>query len=244
MSKDNKELCDVLANQLIESGADLSQIFEKDGLLKSLTKSLLEKALEGEMNHHLGYTKNQRSNKSNSRNGRSTKSLTTNTGDLEVSVPRDRDSKFEPQIIPKRVSKINGLDDKIISMYARGLSVSDIQSQLYDLYETEVSSGFISEVTNSVLEEVYAWQHRPLESIYPIVYFDCIVTKVRQDKQIINKAVYVALGINMDGKKEVLGLWISKNEGAKYWISVFTELKNRGLQDILIVCTDNLKGMT
>ncbi len=128
-------------------------------------------------------------------------------------------------------------------MYARGLSVSDIQSQLYDLYETEVSSGFISEVTNSVLEEVYAWQNRPLENIYPIVYFDCIVTKVRQDKQIINKAVYVALGLNMDGKKEVLGLWMSKNEGAKYWLGVFTELKNRGLEDILIVCTDNLKGM-
>ena len=128
-------------------------------------------------------------------------------------------------------------------MYARGLSVSDIQSQLYDLYETEVSSGFISEVTNSVLEEVYAWQNRPLESVYPIVFFDCIVVKVRQDKQIINKAVYMALGLNMEGKKEVLGLWMSKNEGAKYWLSVFTELKNRGLQDILIICTDNLNGM-
>ena len=243
MSKNNQELCDSLAEQLIESGADLSQIFEKGGLLKTLTKSLLEKALEGEMNHHLGYTKSQRSSKSNYRNGTSTKRLSTDNGNIEISVPRDRSSDFEPQIVPKRVTKINVLDDKIISMYARGLSVSDIQSQLYDLYETEVSSGFISEVTNSVLEEVYAWQNRPLESVYPIVFFDCIVVKVRQDKQIINKAVYMALGLNMEGKKEVLGLWMSKNEGAKYWLSVFTELKNRGLQDILIICTDNLNGI-
>lgn len=176
MSKDNKELCDSLAEQLIESDVDLSQMFEKNGLLKSLTKSLLEKALEGEMNHHLGYPKNQRSNQPNSRNGRSSKTLSTDTGALEISVPRDRDSNFEPQLVPKRTTKINGLDDKIISMYARGLSVSDIQSQLYDLYETQVSSGFISEVTNSVLEEVRAWQNRPLENIYPIVYFDCIVS--------------------------------------------------------------------
>lgn len=243
MSKKDKNIYDSIAEQLINSGEDLTQLFKQDGLLKQLTKSLLERALEGEMNHHLGYQKNQRSNQSNSRNGSSSKTLTTYTGKLDISVPRDRVSDFEPQIIPKRVTKINGLDDKIISMYSRGLSVSDIQSQLYDLYETEVSSGFISEVTNSVLEEVYAWQNRSLENIYPIVYFDCIVTKVRQDKQIINKAVYVALGLNMDGKKEVLGLWMSKNEGAKYWLSVFTELKNRGLQDILIVCTDNLKGI-
>lgn len=243
MSKNNQELCDLLASQLIESGADLSQIFEKDGLLKTLTKSLLEKALEGEMNHHLGYTKNQRSSKTNSRNGKSIKTLSTDTGNLEISTPRDRSSSFEPQIVPKRVTKISGLDDKIISMYARGLSVSDIQSQLYDLYETQVSSGFISEVTNSILEDVYAWQNRALEKTYPIVFFDCIVVKVRQDRQIINKAVYVALGFNMDGKKEVLGLWMSKNEGAKYWLNVFTELKNRGLEDILIMCTDNLPGI-
>ena len=243
MNKNNQELCDLFAEQLIESGADLSQIFEKGGLLKTLTKSLLEKALEGEMSHHLGYTKSQRSIQSNSRNGKSTKTLSTDNGNLDISVPRDRSSSFEPKIVPKRVTKISGLDDKIISMYARGLSVADIQSQLYDLYETDVSSGFISEVTNSVLEEIHSWQNRPLESVYPIVYFDCIVVKVREDKKIINKAVYVALGVNMDGKKEVLGLWMSKNEGAKYWLGVFTELKNRGLQDILIVCTDNLSGM-
>ena len=243
MSKKDKNIYDTLADQLIESGADLSTMFEKDGLIKQLTKSLLEKALEGEMSHHLGYSKHQRTSQTNSRNGSSSKTLTTDTGNLDISVPRDRDSNFEPQMIPKRVTKINGLDDKVISMYARGLSVSDIQSQLYDLYETEVSSGFISEVTNSVLADVYSWQNRPLESVYPVVFFDCIVVKVRQDKPIINKAVYVALGLNMEGRKEVLGLWMSKNEGAKYWLSVFTELKNRGLQDILIICTDNLKGM-
>ena len=243
MNNHNKELCDSLAEHLIESGADLSQIFEKNGLLKTLTKSLLEKALEGEMNHHLGYHKSQRSSHSNYRNGKTTKTLTTDTGDLEISVPRDRNADFEPQIVPKRKTKINGLDSKIISLYSRGLSVADIQSQLYELYETNVSSGFISEVTNSVLDDVHAWQNRPLDRVYPIVYFDCIVVKSQQDKHITNKAVYAALGINMDGKKEVLGLWMSQNEGAKYWLSVFTELKNRGLQDILIVCTDNLKGM-
>ena len=243
MTKDNKELCDTLAEQLIESGVDLSEMFKKDGLLKHLTKSLLEKALEGEMNHHLGYNKNQRSTNTNSRNGQGSKTLSTDNGDLHISVPRDRESKFEPQIIPKRKTKIKGLDEKIISMYARGLSVSDIQSQLFELYETDVSSGFISEVTNSVLEEVYAWQNRQLDDIYPIVYFDCLVVKVRHDKHIINKAVYVALGVNLDGRKEVLGLWMSKNEGSKYWLSVFTELKNRGIQDILIICTDNLNGM-
>jgi len=243
MNKEDKIKCDAIADQLIKSGMDVSQLFNKDGLLRQLTKSLLEKALEGEMNYHLGYSKNQRNISENSRNGHSSKTLLTDNGNLSLSVPRDRDSSFEPQIVAKRVTKINGLDEKIISMYARGLSVADIQSQLLELYDTEVSSGFISEVTNSVLEDVYSWQNRPLEDVYPIVYFDCIVVKVRQDKQIINKAVYVALGINMSGKKEVLGLWMSKNEGAKYWLSVLTELKNRGLQDILIVCTDNLKGI-
>ncbi len=243
MSKKQENIYDKLAQELIDSGADMSKLFDKDGLLKQLTKSLLEKALECEMTHHLGYSKNQRSSQSNSRNGLSTKTITTDNGDLNISVPRDREASFEPKLIPKRVTKIKGLDDKIISMYARGLSVSDIQAQLYELYSTDISSGFISEVTNSVLEDVYAWQNRGLDKLYPVVFFDCIVVKVRQDKHVINKAVYVALAINMDGKKEVLGLWMSKNEGAKYWLGVFTELRNRGLQDILIVCTDNLKGI-
>ncbi|WP_369845392.1 IS256 family transposase [Francisella philomiragia] len=234
----------MLADQIIDSGVDVNQMFDKDGLLKQLTKRLLEKALDTEMNSHLGYSKHQRSNASNSRNGYSNKSLSTDTGNIEISVPRDRESDFEPQIVPKRVTKINGLDQKNISLYAKGMSTTDIQQQLFELYDTNISTSFISNVTEAIIEDVKAWQNRPLEYVYPIVFFDCIVVKVREDKRIINKAVYVALGISLTGHKDVLDLWISQNEGSKYWLGVFTELKNRGLQDIFIACTDNLKGMS
>jgi len=246
MSKNKKseDIYSILADQIIDSGVDVNQMFEKDGLLKQLTKRLLEKALDTEMNSHLGYSKHQRSNSSNARNGYSNKSLSTDTGNIDISVPRDRESEFEPQIVPKRVTKINGLDQKIISLYAKGMSTTDIQQQLFELYDTKISTSFISDVTEAVIDDVKAWQNRPLESVYPIVFFDCIVVKVREDKRIINKAVYVALGISLTGHKDVLGLWISQNEGSKYWLGVFTELKNRGLQDIFIACTDNLKGMS
>ncbi|QIV95353.1 IS256 family transposase [Allofrancisella inopinata] len=246
MSKNKKseDIYSVIADQIIDSGVDVNQMFEKDGLLKQLTKRLLEKALDTEMNSHLGYSKHQRSNSSNARNGYSNKSLSTDTGNIDISIPRDRDSNFEPQIVPKRVTKINGLDQKIISLYAKGMSTTDIQQQLFELYDTKISTSFISDVTEAIIDDVKAWQNRPLESVYPIVFFDCIVVKVREDKHIINKAVYVALGISLTGHKDVLGLWISQNEGAKYWLGVFTELKNRGLQDIFIACTDNLKGMS
>ena len=246
MSKNRKseDIYSMLADQIIDSGVNVNQMFEKDGLLKQLTKRLLEKALDTEMSNHLGYSKHQRSNSLNARNGYSNKSLSTDTGNIDISVPRDRESDFEPQIVPKRVTKINGLDQKIISLYAKGMSTTDIQQQLFELYDTEISTSFISDVTEAIIEDVKAWQNRPLESVYPIVFFDCIVVKVREDKRIINKAVYVALGISLTGHKDVLGLWISQNEGAKYWLGVFTELKNRGLQDIFIACTDNLKGMS
>lgn len=246
MSKNRKseDIYSILADQIIDSGVDVNQMFEKDGLLKQLTKRLLEKALDTEMNSHLGYSKHQRSNSSNARNGYSNKSLSTDTGNIDILVPRDRESDFEPQIVPKRVTKINGLDQKIISLYAKGMSTTDIQQQLFELYDTKISTSFISDVTEAIIEDVKAWQNRPLESVYPIVFFDCIVVKVREDKRIINKAVYVALGISLTGHKDVLGLWISQNEGSKYWLGVFTELKNRGLQDIFIACTDNLKGMS
>jgi len=246
MSKNKKseEIYSMLADQIIDSGIDVNQMFEKDGLLKQLTKRLLEKALDAEMNSHLGYSKHERSNSSNARNGYSSKSLSTDTGNIDISVPRDRGSDFEPQIVPKRVTKINGLDQKIISLYAKGMSTTDIQQQLFEFYDTKISTSFISDVTEAIIDDVKAWQNRPLESVYPIVFFDCIVVKVREDKRIINKAVYVALGISLTGHKDVLGLWISQNEGSKYWLGVFTELKNRGLQDIFIACTDNLKGMS
>ncbi|MGI2299472.1 IS256 family transposase [Candidatus Cardinium hertigii] len=229
---------------LVESGVDLSTLFEKGGLLKELSKRLIEKALESEMDNHLGYNKYSRSDSNNARNGPSSKQVITDNGVISVEVPRDRSSTFEPVLLPKRQRRIPGLDDKILSLYAKGMSVSDIQIQIQELYGAEVSESLISNITDSVIEDVKIWQNRPLESVYPIVFFDCFVVKVRQDKRIINKSVYVALGIDRLGIKDVLGLWMSENEGAKFWLGNLTELKNRGMQDILIACTDNLSGMS
>ncbi|WP_342265380.1 IS256 family transposase [Cardinium endosymbiont of Philonthus spinipes] len=229
---------------LVDSGVDLSTLFDQDGLLKQLSKRLVEKALESEMDSHLGYNKHARSDSENARNGLSSKQVVTDNGVISVEVPRDRSSTFEPVLLPKRQTRIPGLDDKILSLYAKGMSLSDIQIQIQELYGAEVSESLISNITDSVIEDVKIWQNRPLESVYPIVFFDCFVVKVRQDKRIINKAVYVALGIDRSGIKDVLGLWMSENEGAKFWLGNLTELKNRGMNDMLIACTDNLPGMS
>lgn len=229
---------------LVSKGVDLSNMLEKDGLVKQLTKRLLEKALASEMDNHLGYDRYDRTDSDNSRNGISQKSLVTDNGVIKIEVPRDREAKFEPAIVPKRQSRIEGLDQKILSLYAKGMSLSDIKIQIEELYGAEVSESLISRVTDDVMEDVKAWQSRPLESVYPIVFFDCLVLKVRHDKRIINKAVYVALGIDLSGKKDILGLWMSENEGAKFWLGNMTEMKNRGMQDMLIACTDNLPGMS
>jgi transposase-like protein len=230
---------------IINSGADLSNMFKEGGLLKQLTKNLVERALKAELDDHLGYDKYEHSNDIvNSRNGVSKKNLITNNGVIELEVPRDRDSSFEPMLVPKRTTRLEGLDDKIISLYAKGMSVHDIKIQLEELYGgAEISTGLISKITNEVMDEVIVWQNRQLEPIYPIVFFDCLFVYVRHEKSVIKKAVYVALGIDANGRKDVLGLWMSINEGAKFWLSNFTELKNRGVQDILIACTDNLAGM-
>lgn len=241
--KPNKAIQEAI-DVLVSHNIDLSSVLKEDGVLKQLTKGLVERALESEMDNHLGYDKYDRSENSNSRNGYSQKKLITENGELKLEIPRDRDSNFEPALVPKRVSRIEGLDDKIISLYAKGMSVSDIQQQLQELYGAEVSTGLISQITDDILDEVKLWQSRPLESVYPIVFFDCLVVKVRQDKRIINKAVYVALGVDISGRKDILGLWISEHEGAKFWLSNLTELKNRGVKDILIACTDNLSGMS
>lgn len=236
-----EQALDLIAN----SEMDLSNMFKQDGILKQLTKGLVERALQAEIKDHLGYDRYEHNNVSNARNGVSKKHLITDSGALEIEVPRDRSGDFIPELIPKRKSRIEGLDNKIISLYAKGMSVTDIQIQLQELYGgAEISTGLISKITNEVIEEVKAWQNRPLEAVYPIVFFDCIVVKVRQDKRIINKSVYVALGIDLYGIKDVLGLWISENEGAKFWLNNLTEMKNRGLRDILIACTDNLTGMS
>lgn len=246
-SKESKAL-DAALDELLkmekEVSGDLSGILKEGGLLKQLTKRLVERALNAELDEHLGYDKYSRRDSSNSRNGNSGKQLITDNGVIELEVPRDRESSFEPVLVKERQNRIEGLDDKILSLYAKGMSISDIRLQLEELYGAEISESLISRVTDEVLEEVKEWQHRPLEAVYPIIFFDCLVVKVRQDKRIINKSIYVALGIDLSGHKDVLGLWISENEGAKFWLGIFTEMKNRGLQDILIACTDNLTGMS
>ena len=214
-------------------------------ILKQLTKSLVERALQAELSDHLGYDRYQHTKADNSRNGSSKKQLLTDSGPLELEVPRDRDGDFEPILLPKHKTRLPGFNEKVISLYAKGMSVNDIKIQLEELYAgAEISTALISKITDEVMDEVQAWQHRSLDAVYPIVFFDCLVVKVRQDKRIINKAVYIALGIDVSGRKDILGLWMSENEGAKFWLANLTELKNRGVQDILIACTDNLTGMT
>lgn len=230
-----KELATELAKSL-KTPEDLNQ------LSRMLKKITVETALNAELTEHLGYEKHQPRKTKNSRNGYTSKTVLCDEGDIDISVPRDRDSSFEPQIIKKNQTRITGMDEQIISLYAKGLSNQKIVEMFKELYDADVSTSLISRVTDSVKERVLAWQNRPLNSVYPIVYLDCIVVKVRQDGRIINKSVFVALGVNLDGKKELLGLWIAENEGARFWVNVLTELKNRGLNDILIACVDGLKG--
>lgn len=239
-----KSKINAAVDMLIESDNDLSNILGKEGLIKQLSKCILERALESEMQAHLGYDRYERNASENARNGSFKKHLTTENGKLELTVPRDRKGNFDPAIVKKKQTRIEGLDDKIISLYAKGMSLSDIKIQMQELYGADISESLISRITDDVIDEVKLWQGRGLESVYPIVFFDCLVVKVRQDKRIINKSVYVALGIDLSGRKDVLGLWISDNEGAKFWLNNLTELKNRGLCDILIACTDNLIGMS
>ena len=216
----------------------------ENGLLKQLTKALVERALAAEMEAHLGHAKNEAVTNpaGNARNGTSRKTLKGDFGELPIEIPRDRHGSFEPQLIPKHQTRWQGFDDKILSLYARGMTVREIQGHLEEMYGTEVSPTLISSVTDAVADEVKAWQSRPLDALYPIVYLDCIHVKVRDAGTVRAKAVYLALGINMSGEKELLGIWIAQTEGAKFWLQVITELKNRGVQDIFIACVDGLKG--
>lgn len=215
-----------------------------NGLLKALTKALVERALEGELTHHLGYEKNDPVGygSGNSRNGKSRKTLKSEQGEVEIAIPRDRQGNFEPQLVRKHQTRWDGLDEKIIALYARGMTVRDIQAQIQEMYGVEVSPGLISEVTDAVLDEVRAWQARPLENMYPVLYLDALMVKMRHEGRVENRAVFVAIGVDEEGQKDVLGLWSAANEGAKFWLSVMTELKNRGLRDVYIVCTDGLRG--
>jgi putative transposase len=232
-----------LLKKLLEN-VDPEEALGPDGLFKEMKKALIEKALEAEMSEHLGYEKNDPDgrNSGNSRNGHGHKKLLTGEGEVELEVPRDRSGTFEPKLVRKRQRRLPGFDDKVISLYARGMTVREIQGHLEELYEVSVSPDLISRVTDAVLEEVTAWQSRTLAPLWPIVYLDALVLKVREHGAVRNKSVYLALGVNMSGKKEVLGLWMADTEGAKFWLHVITELSNRGVQDILIACCDGLKG--
>ncbi len=235
---DEKQL-QALANELaknLKTPEDLSQF---DRLLKKLS---VEAALNAEMTHYPGYEKNQSRPGANSRNGYSTKTVITGDGLLELRTPRDRDGTFEPQRVKKNQTCITGMDNQILSLYAKGMTTREIAAAFKELYDADVSPALISKVTDTVMEQIVEWQNRPLDAVYPIVYLDCIVLKVRQDSRVINKSVFLALGINIEGQKELLGMWLAENEGAKFWLNVLTELKNCGLNDILIACVDGLKG--
>lgn len=243
---ESTELLDRLIKDHLAQGKHPKELLSKDGLLGQLTKALVEHCLEAEMDDHLGYEKNERAGKGgeNRRNGHSSKTLATgDQGEVTLAIPRDRNADFEPRIVPKRQTRLDGFDEKVLAFYARGMTVRDIQSQLKDIYGTDVSPTLISNITDSVMDEVKDWQNRPLESVYPIVYFDALVVKVRENQRVINKSVYLALAVNTSGQKELLGIWISQNEGAKFWLGILTELRNRGVQDILIACVDGLTGM-
>ncbi|SQI62376.1 transposase IS1113 [Salmonella enterica subsp. diarizonae] len=220
----------------LKTEADLNQFS------RMLTKLTVETALNAELTDHLGHEKNAPKTGSNTRNGYSSKTVLCDDGEIELNTPRDRENTFEPQLIKKHQTRITQMDSQILSLYAKGMTTHEIVATFKEMYDADVSPTLISKVTDAVKEQVTEWQNRQLDALYPIVYMDCIVVKVRQNDSVINKAVFLALGINIEGQKELLGMWLAENEGTKFWLNVLTELKNRGLQDILIACVDGLKG--
>ena len=241
---------DELLDELIGENPQPEDILGESGLLKQLSKRLVERALAGELTHHLQQPSVDESGDEsahsprNSRNGYSKKTVQSEQGEMELSIPRDRSSEFEPVLVPKGQRRIAGLDEKIIALYARGMTTRDIRAQLVELYGANISEALISDVTDSVIEEVKDWRSRPLDEVYPIVYLDALYVNIKVNGQVSKRAVYVALAVTVEGNKELLGLWIgsAEREGAKFWLSVLTDLKNRGTQDILIACCDGLKG--
>ena len=237
-----------LTNKIVEellSKANPGEIFGKDGLFQQLKKQIVERVLSSELEHDLGYSKHSKVPKidNNRRNGSYEKTIIDENGSqIRVDVPRDREGEFSPQLLPKGIRRFNGFDDKVISLYARGMTMSEIQGHLEEIYQTEISKDLISTITDGVIDEVTRWQNRPLDSVYPILYLDCIHVKSRDNNIVINKAVYLAIAVNIDGKKELLGIWVGKNEGSKFWMQVVTELKNRGVEQIYVACVDGLKG--
>lgn len=233
-----------LIDRLLADYQKPEDLLGENGILKQLTKAIVERALQAELSIHLGHDKHETviNDRGNTRNGSSAKTLKSDFGALPIDIPRDRDGSFEPQLVAKHQTRWSGFDDKILSLYARGMTVREIQSHLEEMYGAEVSPTLISSVTDAVMDEIKAWQARPLDALYPIVYLDCIHAKVRDSGAVRVKAVYLALGVSLNGDKELLGLWVAQTEGAKFWLQVTTELKNRGVQDIFIACVDGLKG--
>ena len=240
MAIDEKWIDELLAKH----GHRPQDIAGEKGLLKQLTKALLERAMQAELTNHLGYEKHDAAghNSGNSRNGKTRKKLKGDFGEMEVETPRDRNGTFEPKIVAKHQTRWTGFDEKILSMYARGMTTREIQGHLEEIYGVDVSPTLISNVTEAVQDEVRNWQNRPLEPIYPVLFMDALYVQMRDNGHVQNRAVYVVIGINLEGRKEVLGLWTSANEGAKFWLQVLTELRNRGVEDIFIGCVDGLKG--
>jgi len=238
--KQNEKLID----ELLKDYDGPESFWGESGIFAQLKKKIVERSLDAEMDDHLGYSKHdpKGNNSGNSRNGRGKKTVIIDSDQVQLTPPRDRNGDFEPQLIPKGKKYFKGFNDKIIAMYARGMSVRDIQACLLEMYHVDVSAGLISQATEGIMEEVKAWQNRPLDEVYPIVFLDCIVVKCRQDGKVAKISVYLALGVNMDGYKELLGIWMSRTEGAKFWLGVITELQTRGVKDIFIACVDGLKG--
>jgi transposase-like protein len=235
----NKKELEAFAKEAAKSIKTPQDLNEFSQMLKKIT---VEAALNAEMEDHLGYEKHAKSVMKNNRNGKTTKRIKTEDGEFELETPRDRDGSFEPKLVKKNQSRFTSMDEKILWLYAQGMSTREIVQAFDEWYGADISPTLISRVTNSVIDKVIEWQSRPLDPIYPIIYLDCIVVKVRQDKRVINKSIFLALGINTEGQKELMGMWIAENEGAKFWLSVLTELQQRGVEDILIACVDGLKG--
>jgi len=236
MNTDELKQIALAAAKDIKSQQDLTEFQQM------LTKVTVEAALNAELDDHLGYERHEKSEGSNHRNGYSSKRVQTDVGQFELNTPRDRNGEFEPKLVKKNQRRFTAMDDKILFLYAQGMTTREIVKTFKEMYGADVSAPLISKVTDAVIEQVVDWQSRPLDALYPIIYLDCIVLKIRQDKQVINKSIYLALGVNLEGHKELLGLWIAETEGAKLWLNVLTELQNRGVKDILIACVDGLKG--
>ncbi len=232
-----------LIDQLVEGCGTEGDLFGPDGIFTQLKAGLMERLLEAEMTAHLGYERQGRRNGANARNGYSRKTITTETGPVPVQVPRDRDGTFEPQLVKKGQRRLEGFDEKVLALYARGMTTRDIQGHLRDLYGTDVSHELISKATEGVMQEFRDWQSRPLDSTYPIIYLDALFVSTKHDGQVSKRAYYIALGVNMDGRRDVLGIWAAATEGAKFWLNILTELKNRGVTDVFFICADGLTGL-